>query len=731
MAESPKTLKVGRILADRYEVLSRLGEGGFSAVFKAKQLSSGKLVAVKVLRPERLEDAKVARIESARFDREMKLVASLKHPHIVPLLDSGKLDDDRQFIVLEFIEGDTLNTIIKTDGPLEPREAKRLMVEVLEAIAAAHSMGIVHRDLKPQNIMLIKAGTRRNAMVLDFGVSGVMEAVRGDDYTKLTASGQVPGTPAYMAPEQIRTDVLDPQSDLYAWGLVFLEVLTGVKAFASTSMAKTITMQLSPDPVPIPESLRAHPLGLLIRQAVAKDTSIRFKTAADIMTKLEEIDIDRDLGLALQREYEARLRSEVSLEEAQPLAEGAFDIELPNSGPHDATVAAEPLELAKKEAASNSRPPTRLKGERGPLHTALWPIVAGIVLASAAIVYLLLSSSEPAAVRADSEQAEAPPETPGPEPQDPTLPSEPGAGPADDCEGGTPADCVQVAAFLEAEGSDAQVEKAGILYQEACDEGEGAGCVGLGRRFEAGKGVARSLERAADLYEQGCNTGVPAGCSALGLLVEEGTGRKKDLSAAAILFSKACERDDPEGCGELGRFAQRGRGDIAFDMPRAVQLMQRACDGGHARSCSRLGTILQEGDGVAADPTRGVKLLERACDLGYSRGCSKAAYTYQRGIGVARNSSKTAELYVRSCEFGLAQGCSSACYLYQIGEGVPVDRALAYTQCTRACLLDDAKGCYRLGTFLRNGIGVTPNPVKAAEAFSKACKGGESKACRQ
>lgn len=285
-------LSTGSILQARYEVMAVLGTGGFGVVYKARQLATGQPVAIKVMRP--LDDEAPLKRDKrvARFRREMEMCARLHHPNIVGLVDSGQLDDGRLFTVFEFVPGQTLESVIASEGPLHPREARHLMLQVLDALSCAHGQGVVHRDLKPANVMIISTGTRRNAQVLDFGVGALAEESQGAEYTKLTSAHEWLGTPHYTAPEQVRGYPPTTQSDLYAWGLVYLECLTGRPVMTGTSVADVLMAQLGPEAIALPPAIRHHPLGRVIQRATVKDVFDREATAATLLRQLEACDVN-------------------------------------------------------------------------------------------------------------------------------------------------------------------------------------------------------------------------------------------------------------------------------------------------------------------------------------------------------------------------------------------------------------------------------------------------------
>lgn len=279
MSDGPD-LVPGDLIDGRFEITGRLGAGGFGVVFAARQLSTGQAVAIKVM----VDAAEMDR--RSRFEREMRVIARLQHPNIVRLLDFGCLPDGRLFTVLVFVEGEDLAAWLKRRGPLPADDAVALMRQVLDALHHAHALGIVHRDLKPANIMVVSGGLRPQVMVLDFGIAGVVEGARGPDYVSLTTQSGVIGTPSYMAPEQLKGQ-LNPATDLYAWGLVLLECLTGEVVVEASSPMEAMAAQLDPTPIPIPPLIAELPLGQLLEQVLDKDADKRLPTALDVHQRLE------------------------------------------------------------------------------------------------------------------------------------------------------------------------------------------------------------------------------------------------------------------------------------------------------------------------------------------------------------------------------------------------------------------------------------------------------------
>lgn len=287
----------GDLLDGRYEVLSILGEGGFGIVYKARQRATGQLVAVKVLLPDHLNPlghvSDRFTIARERFRREMRIVGELRHRNIVRLIDSGELDGGMLYMVLEFIEGEELSRLLHRESQqgrvLPPVEVRRLMLQVLSALAHAHERGYIHRDLKPQNIMITSGGLERDAVVLDFGIAGISEDDT-DDPTRLTRTRQAIGTVSYMAPEQLNGRKA-LATDIYAWGLIFLECLTGQPIVTGDTPFAAVAVHLSPDAIALPAHIARHPLGRILARAIAKPLEERYASVEEVYRDLQACDV--------------------------------------------------------------------------------------------------------------------------------------------------------------------------------------------------------------------------------------------------------------------------------------------------------------------------------------------------------------------------------------------------------------------------------------------------------
>lgn len=267
------------VLGDRYRISREIGRGGMAAVFLADDRKHDRQVAVKVLHPEL-----AAAIGGDRFLREINIAAHLRHPHIVPLLDSGEADG-LLYYVMPYVEGESLRQRLAVKGRLDVSEAVRYWRDVIDAIAYAHRHGILHRDIKPENVLLAD----RHASVVDFGIGKALGQMSGNE--PLTGFGMAIGTPAYMAPEQaIASSEIDHRADIYALGVLAYEMLTARIPFPS-STAQQMAAKLS---APAPDVRQDRPevseeLASLIKRSLEPDPDKRWKTAEEFLVAVESV----------------------------------------------------------------------------------------------------------------------------------------------------------------------------------------------------------------------------------------------------------------------------------------------------------------------------------------------------------------------------------------------------------------------------------------------------------
>ncbi len=282
-----------------YTIVEKLGEGGMGVVYKAHDERLNRFVALKVLAAEQVSDPDCKR----RFTQEARSASALNHPNIVHIYDIFS-DEGAEFIAMECVQGKTLGRLIGRKG-LGLDEALRYAVQIADAFSKAHAAGIVHRDLKPSNIMINEDGA---AKILDFGLAKLTErdpsAQRHPDATAetvaptLTEEGTIVGTVAYMSPEQAEGKNVDARSDIFSFGSVLYEILTGQRAFQGDSKASTLAAVIQSEPKHIGELIPALPQEMqrLIARCLRKDPARRWQTMSDLKVALQELKEDSDSG---------------------------------------------------------------------------------------------------------------------------------------------------------------------------------------------------------------------------------------------------------------------------------------------------------------------------------------------------------------------------------------------------------------------------------------------------
>ncbi|HLK93253.1 MAG TPA: serine/threonine-protein kinase [Polyangia bacterium] len=276
---------IGRTLNHRFLVEDKVGEGGFGAVFRGKQIATGRAVALKILHPHNVADETIV----ARFRREAEACSKLRDPHTVTTYDFDETPDGILYLAMELLRGKSLHQVQKSEGPLPYERVLKILDQVAASLAEAHANGIVHRDMKPENVFIETREGEDHVKVLDFGIAKVVSDER--QVPALTAVGQTLGTLEFMSPEQLRGQKLDGRSDLYALGMMSYEMLTGTLPFASAkSPIDIINFHMRHEP-PAPSKLSDKvvippAVDAIILKMVAKDKDKRF---ADANALREEI----------------------------------------------------------------------------------------------------------------------------------------------------------------------------------------------------------------------------------------------------------------------------------------------------------------------------------------------------------------------------------------------------------------------------------------------------------
>jgi serine/threonine-protein kinase len=373
----PQTSMVGRVIGGNYRVERLLGKGGMGAVFEARQLSLDRKVAIKVLLSPLAMEGEMLE----RFQREARAASNIGHPGIVQVIDLGYLEEGLPFIAMEMLEGEDMRSKLYREGALGLSQAIPLMLQVCDALQAAHDKGIVHRDLKPDNIFLTyRPGKVPMVKLLDFGLS----KIKGTDQ-KLTNTGALLGTPNYMSPEQVKGDrAVDHRTDIYASGAILYEMVTGRPAYDGPSI-QSILVSIITEDFPPPRRIRPDlpdALESIVLRAMARDPNDRYQT-------MNEVGYDL-----------SRLASQVGLSSsrmdvmATPSGPGAPPFARPPWPPPLPTPQVTPPPMSIPASSVTRRPSGAGKLVLGGVLAAALLAVIAVVLGGAALVAILVGSRD-------------------------------------------------------------------------------------------------------------------------------------------------------------------------------------------------------------------------------------------------------------------------------------------------------------------------------------------------
>ena len=284
-----------KVIKGKYKVIKQLGVGGMGAVYLGEQVGLGRKVALKVLHSDFARDEEFVK----RFRHEARLAATISHPNVVITYDFDQTDDGSLFIAMEYVEGRDLRDVMH-DGIMDIGQALRLGVQIGDALGAVHKAGVIDRDVKPENIRVVKG--RDEVKLMDFGIARATDTGAS---TRLTKAGMIMGTPAYMAPEQIEGGEVTERTDIYAYGIVIYEMLSGNVPFKASSPTAVLMKHLKDAPIPVKQLRDEIPAAVakVVMQAIEKDPQKRPKSMGEMVESLKRAGgIGVDTGATLSME---------------------------------------------------------------------------------------------------------------------------------------------------------------------------------------------------------------------------------------------------------------------------------------------------------------------------------------------------------------------------------------------------------------------------------------------
>ena len=363
---------LGKIVSEKFKILELVGKGGMGAVYLAEDITKKNTwVAIKMLHAQLSEDKNSVK----RFQQEASAASDLQHPNLILQHDFGMIDGKNPYLVMEFLQGESLSDRIKEHGPINPVHCCRLFSQVMDGLKYAHDKGVVHRDIKPSNILLLEKDGEEVVKVLDFGLAKLMPW-SGKESQHLTKTGEVFGSPIYMSPEQCMGKQLEPSSDIYSLGITLYEALTGKPPFKGQNVVQTASKHLSDSPPPF-EAIRPDlnlPINLqnVVFKALEKEPIHRFKT----MQEFKEALVYAVTG---QGSSSAQvLAPAYSADATQPVKRGDID-NIRNS-------TASSVSLRATEAAAEAKKPKMMMMAGG--------AVVALLLLGGGVFFMMNSNSE-------------------------------------------------------------------------------------------------------------------------------------------------------------------------------------------------------------------------------------------------------------------------------------------------------------------------------------------------
>ncbi len=637
-------------MVGQYEIRELLGEGGIGQVHAAYDTILQREVAMKSLRPELLSDANFV----DRFRAEATSLARLNHPNITTLYSLFP-DGRNLYMVMELVRGTTLDSILeKRKIALDARECLAIIAQAADGLDYAHSMGVIHRDIKPSNLIVSENGTLK---IMDFGIA----RVRGSQ--RLTRSGSIVGTLAYMAPEQLRGDEGNNASDLYSLAIVLYEMLSGSPPFSAASEYDLMQAQINQKPERLlPKLPGLDPkIETALLKALSKKPDQRFPSMRAFSDALGASTLRMDAPKILHNDTRLIQAVPVPVPSQPVAASRSLSITLPS------------FDLSF------------LRNLPSDLRAAVYGGGAALLVALFVLGFLLLPSSKPPAPAVVA----APPGKP------PVVavqtPSAPGAKPAaatPQLQPPQPPARPVVAAPIDTGPAldPSKLPPAVADLVNAANRGDPAAQNQLGVRYAMGEDpIPKNDVKAVDLYRQAANQGFARAETNLGDMYLYGRGGlPQSYSDALSWYLKAAQQEWPDAQFRLGYMYEKGLGTDK-DIAHAVQLYRGAAEHGYAEAQNLLGTLYATGsDGLTEDDKQAINWYQKAADQGFAKAQKNLGDMYFFGRGVDRDFKQAFDWYSKAADQNFAEAQFRLGFMYEKGLGTKQSNDDATTQYRKA-----------------------------------------------
>jgi serine/threonine-protein kinase len=632
----------------QYEIREQLGEGGIGRVHAAYDTILQREVALKSLRPELLSDTNFVE----RFRAEATSLARLNHPNITTIY-SLIPEGNNLYMVMELVRGHTLDDIIKErNAPIAVRESLAIIAQAADGLAYAHSMGVIHRDIKPSNLMIAENGVLK---IMDFGIA----RIRGSQ--RLTRSGSIVGTLAYMAPEQLRGEEGDETCDLYSLAIVLYEMLSGAPPFSATSEYDLMQAQINKRPdrlTPRVPGLDPRVESALLK-ALSKKPAQRFPTTRAFSDALGASSLRMDAPKILHNDTRLLETPAIPIQVA-PVQQSLWE-----------KMMAVPAGLLPFWEQLSPDIRAAGLGAGGALVVGL--LVLGFMVfhspKSPPVVVAALKPPAPIAAIASTVPAAHSPLTTALTSAAPQIPA--GAVPGNDiapaqslgslndiiaaANRGDPAaqNALGVKYANGEDGLSRDDTKAVEWYQKSADQGFAKGETNLGDMFFFGRGgLDKSPAQALSWYLKASDQNFPGAQYRLGYMYEKGVGANQDVARAVKLYRAAASGGYPDAENLLGILLATGSDGVPQDDDEAVVWYRKAADQGFAKAQKNLGDMYFFGRGVDKDPQQAVSWYTKAADQKLADAQFRLGYMTEKGLGTQQSDQNAVDLYQKAASNG-------------------------------------------------------------------------------
>lgn len=667
----------GSNLADRYEFLDEIGRGGMGVLYKARKLADGSEVAIKLL----ISDASTNDLMRNRFLVEARAASSMSHPNIIRIHEYEVSEHGLPYIVMDYLRGVSLQEVLKDAGRLDVERALRIFVDACDALGHAHRRQIVHRDIKPSNIMMQKNEDGHDVpVIVDFGIAKIF-AQPGQTSLKLTQTGEIFGSALYMSPEQCMGQKVDARSDVYSFGCVMYECLTGEPPFSGDNFLSVIFQHVNDDPEPFHRSDCTEELESIVFKAMAKRPYDRFQSMTELRDALER---------ALEIEFACYGHSD---EEFEAIEAKAID--------GDANAQFE-LALFYRDG---------VYGEQNLERAFQWCLKAaeqGLPEAQSELGGMYRDGT---GVERDTREAFHWFE----------LSSNNGNPLAQACLGEL---------YHLGDGVEQSSELALKWYRESAVAGNTWAQNRLGDLYLHGDVVDKDAQEAARWYMRGAEQGDPESQVAVGWMCEIGDGFEQSFEAALEWYRRASDQGWPDAYSRIAYFYLHGTG-VEKNEELAVEWYSRGAEAGHALSQGMLAECYENGMGVAKDEEQALGWMSEAAENGDSQAQMMMGFWYSQGThGLPQDAREATRLFKLSADRGNAAAMYFLGFQYLNGDGVRQNNTMAATWFRRAADLDNADAQYELALCYRDGRGVEKSRADYSKWLRRAADQGLEEAQR-